>query len=300
MKTWKEIPSWFKLEHYKGLVNGTARDWLIEIDTRANHRYVLDLYAGNLVDPSGYQPEEVRIEAALNFFNSIKREPLISQKEKEKENVQSELDKIFRDLEIERKHEYKFATIHELSEYSAYTFLLEEDLEKKKEIENDISLFSISQNYDDFKREIKKSIDIKRKYSQPIANKERYGDIKFLEIDLCASNEQILKEFNHWLIDTRNSNEEFIKNQFSNRDFQDWYESQLLPYWDLTTIALFENATIPNHVIGAILFPNEYGIDLTERVRKVTRKKCQFIFSKKVSTALLSQANSEKLKRNEI
>ncbi|PTN13193.1 DUF6387 family protein [Nitrosomonas aestuarii] len=89
MKTWKEIPSWFKLDNYNGLANCTARDWLTEIDIRSNHYYDLQLYAGNVVD-TRYRLEnqqvkvsQQRVKAALDFFDSIKREPLITQIQRE-------------------------------------------------------------------------------------------------------------------------------------------------------------------------------------------------------------------------
>ena len=48
-------------------------------------------------------------------------------------------------------------------------------------------------------------------------------------------------------------------------------------------------------MLGTALFPNEYGIDLTERVRKVTKRKCQQIFSGEVVSVLERQKALEDL-----
>lgn len=134
------------------------------------------------------------------------------------------------------------------------------------------------------------------KYDKPLSD---CGDgiTGFLQINLLASDDQILKEFKDWLIEARSHSNEFpsfhIKRQFSSKELLDWHKSRVIPYWDLTTIAMFENATIPFHVLGDALFPEEWDVDLTERVRKVTKRKCNYIFSKEVILALLAQALSE-------
>lgn len=297
METWKKIPSWFKLDNYRDSFNFTAKDWLKEISERQNKSAIFmnpDNYSEILLNPDNFSEE---VEAAIQFFDDIKKQPLISCRY---DVHYPGLEEILGDLKItENEYEHKFASVQELSEYKAYHFLINSD--KKTEIENDCSnLNSFHVNREDWIKAIKHNLDIHRKYSQPIANHEMFGSSKFLEIDLYSSDEQILNEFKNWLVDTRSSSDKFIKRQLSIKDFQDWSESQLLPYWDLTTIAAIENTTIPYHVIGSALFPDEFGVDLTERIRKITKRKCQFIFSGKVLGALLAQAGSEKLQRNNL
>ncbi|SFM90971.1 DUF6387 family protein [Nitrosomonas communis] len=297
MEIWRKIPSWFKLENYSESANFTSKEWLEQILMRLNHSDIL-------INPDNYlnklEPDDFRaaVEERLKFFNSMKIDPfptLIS--------ACCELDEIYENLKKpdgeykpEGEYKHKFASVQELSEYTAYSFLINSS--KKAEIENDCSIFSHSTEYEDWINEIKRNLEIRGKYSQPIANFAQYENTKFLEIDLYASDEQILKEFKNWLIDTRKSSNNFMKYQFSTKDFEDWHDSKLLPYWDLTMIATIENATIPNHVIGEALFPNEYGVDLAERIRKSIKKKCQLIFSAAALNALRAQAASEELQGN--
>ncbi|SDW16239.1 DUF6387 family protein [Nitrosomonas oligotropha] len=298
METWKKIPSWFKLDNYRDSFNFTAKEWLEEISKRQNKAVIFmspDYYSEILLmSPDDFSEE---MEAAIQFFDNIKKQPLISCRYDVR---YSELEEILGDFKItENEYKHKFATVQELSEYNAYMFFFNSD--KRIEIENDLSsLYSVHVDREDWVNGIKRNFDIKRKYSQPIANHDMFEGSKFLEIYLNSSDEQILYEFKKWLVDTRNSSDKFIKRQLSTKDFQDWSESQLLPYWDLTTIAAIENATIPYHVLGNALFPDEYGVDLTERIRKITKKKCQYMFSGEVFGALLAQARSEELSRNNL
>ncbi|MEQ1666313.1 MAG: DUF6387 family protein [Bdellovibrionales bacterium] len=297
METWKTIPSWFKLDNYRDSFNFTAKDWLEEISVRQNKSAIFmnpDNYSEILLNPDDSSKE---VEAAIQFFDDIKKQPLLSCRYDVR---YPELEEILGDLKItENEYKYKFVSIHDLSEYDAYKFLFNSN--KKTEIEKDFSaLSSVHVNREDWVNAIKHHFEIERKYNQPIANHDMFGSSKFLEIDLGSSDEQILNEFKNWLVDTRSSSDKFIKRQLSSKDFQDWSESQLLPYWDLTTIAAIESATIPYHVIGNALFPAEFGVDLTERIRKITRKKCKFIFSAEVFGALIAQAASEESPRNSL
>lgn len=286
MEIWKKIPSWFNLENYRESYEFTAKDWQREIKERQNN-------AGIFYDPvfncdaDAYDKE---MQSAIQFFENLKKEPLISRREV----CSSVFEEIINELKI-KEYEQKFASVQELSEYQAYQFFIDSD--KKAEIENDfLNLNSIHVNHEDWMKAIKRDFEIRRKYSQPILDDEE--DYKFLEINLTASDEQILNEFKKWLIATRSSYDKFIKRQLSTKDYQDWVESKLLPYWDLTTIAAIEKATIPYHVLGNALFPDEFSVDLTERIRKITKRKCQLIFSGKVMGALIAQAESERLQRN--
>ncbi len=69
----------------------------------------------------------------------------------------------------------------------------------------------------------------------------------------------------------------------------DLHSARVIPYWDLVTIAKYENAKIPNHVLGKALFPDEVDVDITERIRKVTKRKSNNVFSDYFITAIIAQ-----------
>ena len=282
MKVWKSIPSWFRLDNYDKSINFTAKEWYVEIMSR--------IWYTNQVYHNVPYPED-RKNKSLEY---IKNYTFFSRKESEyiyTSDITDDDAEFLRELEL-RKLELReyFATktfsannVKELNELTAYSFFLDSD--KKEEIEKD---FAALDDYDssNFWSEKRKSEREKRnkiidKYKGPIA--KAYIDAessRYLEVDMGASDEKILADFKTWLLNTRSDmGDKYLKRDFSSNDFKDWHESRLLPYWDLTEIARNENATIPFHVLGAALFPNEYGIDLTERVRKVTKRKCQQIFS---------------------
>ena len=300
MNSWKEIPPWFKLDNYSDLANFSAKEWLSEIFARY-------YYSDSLTNPDQYcdvdnnqNSEDIKeiAEDALKFFDTIKKQPLFY---KENSIIIPELQPIDEKLKIlvDKCKQHNFASVTELSEYTAYSFFLNSS--KRSEIENDYLHSSYLTGNEDCVKEIARNIEVQIKYSNPIADleDEEFDYKKFLEVNLLASNEQILNEFKDWLINTRNHsiNPKSLKRQFSPQDFQDWRSSKILPYWDLTNIAMIQKTAIPFHVLGKALFPDEYDIDLTERIRKTTKRKCQFIFSEEVISALMLQVCSEELQR---
>lgn len=288
MKTWRTIPSWFKLDNYADLAEFTAQRWCNEIQIR-------EYYWAALMQPQRFSPCAPTDEG-LNFFERIKSDPLRTQEKKKDFSLQPYFDFL-----ADGRYKQKFHSVQELTEHSAYAFLLESD--RKEEIENDFkTLWEDIPNGPErwFNKELwQQPKDILNKYSYPISDiVDEWGGNKFLEINLEASNEMILEEFKDWLVQARSTSDEFIKRQFSSADFEDWYSSRLLPYWDLTTIATMEDATIPFHVLGKVLFPDEYEVDLAERIRKVTKKKCQYLFSDEVVSALSAQSSQNNLSKS--
>lgn len=293
MKFCKEIPPWFNVNNYRDSVKFTAKDWVDEISSRKYYLNILNNSEenSNLLFKSNYSSEE--FEVARNFFCVlIKKQPLVSKKHDLNNPYLEEILESFKNLTItESEYKRMYSSVKEINEYCAYSFLLDSD--KKTEIEHDLLFSCNPTNFKEYADHMILSIQAERKYMKPISNHEMYEGRKFLEIDIHASDAQILYEFNIWLKELRSSSIEFVRNQFSLKDFQDWHASRLLAYWDLTTIANIEKFTIPYHVLGNALFPEETNVDITEKIRKVIKKKCQWLFSKEVFNALKAQARAE-------
>lgn len=279
MKVWKTIPSWFRLANYDRSVNFDAEKWYLEIVNR-------------VVEPVKFEDKIESIEYIKNYtFFSNNQSEYISTKDMT--NDEAELEIRLFDVFTSNA-----VSVKELNESTAYDFFLGSD--KKEEIEKDFA-----ELVDDYESEsvlsgIKRRNRTLDKYRGPIAKTNIYNEdeeLRFLEVHMRASDEKILKDFKTWLQKSRiDMGCEFLKHEFSSFDFEDWYESRLLPYWDLTKIAKQEDATIPFHILGAALFPDEYEVDLAERVRKVTKRKCQQIFSWAVVEVLKRQTASNYLK----
>ena len=109
-------------------------------------------------------------------------------------------------------------------------------------------------------------------------------------VNLGAPDALIIENFRTWLSVARQAYSIEGKNQFTDSDMEDWAKFQVLPYLDLTLWALIENRRIPNAVMGNALFPDEVDVDLPERVRKVVRRKAEWLIRPAVIHALVMQA----------
>ncbi len=164
---------------------------------------------------------------------------------------------------------------------------------KKEEIEKDLlkrDNFFDNHLFDSKQR--LEHIDFIKKYDQPI-NQVEDSENLYLTIDMEATDDQLIDAFKSWLMNERSKTALHLKRKFTQKVMRSWYESMAIPYWDLVTIAKLEGAVIPNHVLGSILFPSTYDVDVSERVRKVTKIKSEYIFNWNVMEALKRQVNSE-------
>ena len=64
----------------------------------------------------------------------------------------------------------------------------------------------------------------------------------------------------------------------------------ILPYLDLTLWAQAHGVEITQHAIGSALFPDEYDVNLAERIRKVTKPRALKVSTESYVRALLSLA----------
>ncbi|GAB3288814.1 DUF6387 family protein [Parahaliea aestuarii] len=93
-----------------------------------------------------------------------------------------------------------------------------------------------------------------------------------LEIDLGATDDQLKAEFSSWLERKRQGMDDapsFM--EFSDSMFRNWHKHRVLAFIDISLYALVCGESIPNHLIGKHLYPDEFNVDTGERVRKVVR-----------------------------
>jgi len=281
MEVWKTIPSWFKLSNYDDCASFTSAQWLNELSMRL-------IYIQRKHFENGAPTSDSR-----QLVDHIKTNGLVSKMKPY--SYSKDLKELLR--QPENTYQENRASVRNLSQRTAYGFFL--DANNKEEIEYDYSVMSDTSTESVWGR-LEERKAASSRLSHPIINTQDYYSSEgtaFLEINLAASDEQLLKEFKDWLNDAR-CDESFVKRQFSKADFEGWHTSRILPYWDLTSIAALENATIPFHILGEALFPDEFGVDLTDRVRKVTKKKSQFVGAGVVIDTLEVQVESEKKQRN--
>ncbi len=71
-----------------------------------------------------------------------------------------------------------------------------------------------------------------------------------------------------------------------------WAKFQILPFVDLSNWAKLEDVKIPDPVMGAALFPNEYDVSLSERIAKVVRPKAKWLTRQSVVSAIEAQTEN--------
>jgi len=111
-----------------------------------------------------------------------------------------------------------------------------------------------------------------------------------LTVNLQASEEQLVSEFRSWIKKTKQElGIDVPKNKISDQDIENLDAFKVLPYLDLVYWAKTENCEISNQTIGLALFPEEYEITLSERVRKVVAPLARKVISFDYCACLRSQ-----------
>lgn len=96
-----------------------------------------------------------------------------------------------------------------------------------------------------------------------------------VNVDLRASDELLEKAFSAWLSAQRNKLGSRNRRAIPESALAKWHKQRVLPYLDLTLWQLAEGKALPFHRIADALFPDDVDVDLTERVRKVTRRNAE-------------------------
>jgi hypothetical protein len=276
---------WFDLNNYEPSRVYSANEWFVEIQNRLWIEACLTRYksVGSMYKEGLQLMEHIRKYGLLNsnyngsFF----------------ETVSKELD-----------DENQFIT--NLDTAQAFGFLYYSD--KKEEFNDDAKKFDTELGRDESKERLK-SFDAK--YNHAIStevieqadrtfksfkfdqgsNDEGY---RFLKVDLLASNEILFSEFKKWLqIERKNHGLDMAVRNFTSTDFLDWHNSKILAYWDIVTLCKFDGVIITNDAIGRLLFPNEYEVTLSERIRKVISVKAKRVFNPATSETLKAQVMVE-------
>jgi hypothetical protein len=105
-------------------------------------------------------------------------------------------------------------------------------------------------------------------------------------VNLSAPKELIQKDFSAWLEMRSKEYARGIPHRFTDADLKQWHRQRVLAYLDLDLFQRVFNVTIPNHILGELLFPDETDVDVTERVRKVVKPLAESLMADGVMDAL--------------
>jgi hypothetical protein len=114
-----------------------------------------------------------------------------------------------------------------------------------------------------------------------------YGHFHSVEVSLLATDEQIMSDFHYWLTGYRKAiSYESHKKNFTDKDLSEWIEYRVLPYIDLMLIAKLEGKSITQAKAARLIFPDEHDIDITERLRRTTKVKADWLFKDSIIYAI--------------
>jgi len=109
-------------------------------------------------------------------------------------------------------------------------------------------------------------------------------------IDLTATDEQIKRDFNHWLVTYREKLDGLeIKKNFTKQDYSNWIKWRLIPYLDLKLISMYENTPLTLVDIASKIYCDEFDVDIVERVRRTTKPKAEWLISGTTELAMEAQ-----------
>jgi hypothetical protein len=117
-----------------------------------------------------------------------------------------------------------------------------------------------------------------------------YGNVT---VDLNATDEQIINDFSHWLTEYR----KFIGYQtkrkiFCEKDFSEWVQWRLIPYFDLKIAAFIEKNELTQSKAANLIFFDEYDVGIVDRLRRTTIPKAKWLISDEVILAMRAQLDA--------
>lgn len=281
MNTNSKMFQWLNLDNYKDAEYFSAKKWAMELGERLIRFQIL-------FNPDAeFQSHEGKIRfqnLALEFFSKIKHFGLASNFLNSEMSVHPALegfDEIFHSFGGVKT---TGSSVENISVETAYHSICSRYVEIKADCDECDDLFPF--------KNIERRAQLQAKNSLPLASLDEdfLESSQFIEIKLEATDDQIKRDFAIWLKDAREKSSSATPSRmYSSADFLDWHKAKVLPYFDLQAIARIENLSPPLHVIGNTLFPDELDVDVAERVRKVTKKKANRLFSHDVIQALEMQ-----------
>ena len=77
---------------------------------------------------------------------------------------------------------------------------------------------------------------------------------------------------------------------FTTIDLQRWVKLKVLSYIDLILISSYEGKTLTQNMLGRVLFPDDYDIDVTERIRQSVKPLADSLLDIHTLEAIFSQS----------
>jgi hypothetical protein len=271
MKKPKGLPEWFSLQNYDETKFLTPLEWYENLHKRRMFFVYQNISQKNWQNNLAWRKEDA-VKRCKEIHDLIAEKPVI--------RVNSE-KKIYHDK----------TTVHSLNNsdlVNNYNWLTENAPQVFFEY---IELRNQSKG-DAFKLSIKDG-DLKNYLKDQCSSWE--NEKALLSINLHASDEHIIEDFKNWLANTRSSlAKKSAKKTFSTADLTEWTDYKILPYLDLKIWSIFTNCHITQVILGNAIFPDELDVDTTERIRRTTKKKAEWLMNHSILDAFGVQIKKER------
>jgi hypothetical protein len=251
------LPDWFNLENYNDTELLSPYEWYINLKQRSR----FFMYQRFIKYGPFWRPLE-EFESKLNkVVNEIVTKPLLKSSDEVKIFTNEPLVRSLTNGDFIRNFE-------SLQDSAPLIYL--EFMQLKKQHEKSVYL---------------------KLYSHEEFNKEsKPHNFAYLSVDLHAAEEQIIEDFKKCLKNIRkNMQHPTVKKIFSSKDFNQWHEYKILPYLDLTIWGTFSGQKFTQALIGNALFHDEVELDTTERIRRTTKPKADWLMRPSILDALKKQ-----------
>lgn len=274
------FPSNFSLEKYRAVSSFTIVDWAVNLKRRSYCRFLLgegQVERGNFHALFPNHKEELA-KRALPYSEELISFPVESTEGLEADFWGNSKGNHVRDFTV--------------TDYCIYATDLErEEDDPKNEMEGYVQLYRMHESTHPSQKPSALKIPLWKAYSQVgLVPDERV----LVSVNLEGAEEAIISDFVIWLKETRRAFNIQTPNTPgklpSAQEFQDWSRYMILPYLDLTLWAQAHRVDLTQHAIGLALFPDEYDVNLAERIRKVTKPLAMKASKESYVRALLSLA----------
>jgi len=266
----EDIPEWFDPSNYDDAINYTIREWFLQLEYRS--------WMINVVERFDELNEKEWKDRFDNFFESIKKHGHIPPEDIDNRlQGQAPDPEYFVTGEKIRFGSVRLITCNEIYRYASDLSSIDEFIMKwegREELTPEELSYALC-SYDEYVKEAAFNV---------------YGFLH-AQIDLNASDEQIQSDLSKWLKLMREKFELTsvpVKN-FKGTDFDKWVNYCVLGFIDLSIWSKYEKIIIPMHIMGQALFPNEFNVDLGEKVRKTIKPLAEGLLSYSVIDALQNQ-----------
>ncbi|WP_250489903.1 DUF6387 family protein [Caballeronia sp. INML2] len=228
-----DLPSDFSLEKYEQCAKWTVEEWWRALSYRYPVHLLAKQYPEDVIEEEDWTLDD-RVEFLRDHAANFISNPLPEKRDDYRPFAYGADEPLIRDL---TGRDYQDAP---------------STLKKWKEAINEAEYLRPSERAD--------AIDGLRETPAWEIHREIDGfeNVFRIEVDLAASDDDLLREFMAWLKRIRSEAEmSKIPRSFGPADFVKWHEKRLLPYLDLSLWAAMHGGHLSYSVIGHALFPDE-------------------------------------------